>query len=318
MTTGTTMLESNGLLGLEELSAAEIRLILDTAESFQEISRRTIRKVPTLRGKTVVNLFVEASTRTRISFELAEKRLSADTVSFSPSGSSMSKGETLRDTALNLQAMHIDLLVMRHSEAGAARYLANILKCPVVNAGDGAHEHPTQGLLDMFTMRERLGRIEGLTVAIVGDVTHSRVARSNIWGLTRMGARVILCGPPTLIPPGIEATGARVTHDLDEALGAADVVMALRIQKERQDQCLIPSTREYAALFGITRARLRKARPDILIMHPGPVNRGVEMAPDVVDGPHSVVLDQVANGVAVRMAVIYLLFGGEGGSEAAH
>ena len=317
MKAGAMTLQRKDLVGLEELSAGEIQLILDTAESFQEISRRPIRKVPVLRGKTVVNLFVEASTRMRISFELAEKRLSADTVSFSPAASSMSKGETLKDTALNLQAMAIDLLVIRHGEAGAAQYLGRVLRCPVVNAGDGAHEHPTQGLLDLFTMRERLGRLEGLTVAIVGDIAHSRVARSNIWGLRHMGAKVILCGPPTLIPLGAEALGAAITHDLDEALEAADVVMALRIQKERQDQCLIPSTREYAERFGITRVRLRKARPDILIMHPGPVNRGVEMAPDVVDGPYSVVLDQVANGVAVRMAVIYLLFGGEGASEAA-
>jgi aspartate carbamoyltransferase catalytic subunit len=318
MSTARARIAPRHLLSLEELSAEEILSILDTAETFKEIQRRTIRKVPTLRGKTIVNLFYEASTRTRISFELAEKRLSADTVNFSKSGSSVAKGETLRDTARNLEAMAIDLLVVRHSEPGAAHYLARELHCPVVNAGDGAHEHPTQGLLDLLTMRDHRGRIEGLRVAIIGDIKHSRVARSNIWGLRKLGAEVTLCGPPTLIPMEVEALGVRVTHDLGDAIADADVIMALRLQHERMQGGYIPSLREYTERFGLTPARLESARPNPLIMHPGPVNRGVEISPDVVDGPYSVVMDQVTNGVAVRMAVIYLLCGGEAETETPH
>ncbi len=299
------------LLGLEGVSREEIELILNTAGTFKEVLQRKIPKVPTLRGKTAVNLFFEASTRTRISFELAEKRLSADSVSIAKTMSSAEKGETLLDTVRNLQAMKIDFLVVRHSASGAAHFLASRLEASVINAGDGAHEHPTQALLDLFTMRERLGGLEGLRVAIVGDVLHSRVARSNVFGLKTVGARVVLCAPRTFLPPGIEALGAEIECDVDKAIEGADVVMALRIQKERQDGGFLPSMREYAVLFGLNRKRAERLKPGCLVMHPGPINRGVEIDPDVADGPRSVILDQVTNGVAVRMAAIYLLSGGE-------
>ncbi|MFH1279409.1 MAG: aspartate carbamoyltransferase catalytic subunit [Candidatus Eisenbacteria bacterium] len=299
------------LLGLEGMSRDEIELILNTAESFKEVLERKIPKVPTLRGKTAVNFFYEPSTRTRISFELAEKRLSADSVSISKTGSSASKGETLLDTVRNLQAMKMDFLIVRHSAAGAPHFLASRLEASVVNAGDGAHEHPTQGLLDLFTMRERFGGLEGLRVVIVGDVLHSRVARSNIFGLNTLGAKVTLCGPRTLLPAEFESLGVSIDTDVDRAIDGADVVMVLRIQQERQDGFFLPSLREYARFFGINRARAEKMKPSCLIMHPGPINRGVELDPDVADGPRSVILDQVTNGVAVRMAVIYLLTGGE-------
>lgn len=300
------------LLGLEELSAEEITVILDTAESFREVSTRKRKKVPTLTGKVVVLMFVEPSTRTVTSFSLAAGRLSADTVSFSRGGSSISKGETLVDTAKNIQAMGIDVLVIRHSAPGAPHLLARNLECSVVNAGDGTHEHPTQGLLDMFTIRERKGHIDGLTVGICGDIKYSRVARSNIWGLTKLGARVIVCGPATLIPQGIEELGVEVTHDLDEFIPQCDVINILRIQLERQKSGLFPSIREYARVFGINSERLERAKDDLLIMHPGPMNRGIEITPEVADGPHSVVLNQVTNGLAVRMAVLYLVSGTKG------
>ncbi|MBN1504292.1 MAG: aspartate carbamoyltransferase catalytic subunit [Candidatus Eisenbacteria bacterium] len=299
------------LLGLEELGREQIEQILDSAKSFKEVLERPIPKVPTLRGKTVANLFFEPSTRTRISFELAEKRLSADTVNFTASGSSVSKGESLKDTARNIEAMQVDMIVVRHQASGAPHFLARSLDCSVINAGDGTHEHPTQGLLDMFTMREHKGRIEGLKVVIVGDIAHSRVAASNIWGLTKLGARVVVCGPTTLLPLGIERLGVEPTSDLDEALEDADVVNVLRIQLERQEKGLFPTTREYSRCFGLTRNRLSAAKEDVLVMHPGPMNRGVEISQDVADGPFSVILEQVANGVAVRMAVLYLLSGSE-------
>jgi aspartate carbamoyltransferase catalytic subunit len=297
------------LLGLEDLSGKEIELVLDTARSFKEVLERPIPKVPTLRGKTIANLFFEPSTRTRISFELAEKRLSADTVSFTAAGSSVSKGENLKDTARNIEAMQIDMIVIRHHSSGAPHFLARSLKCSVINAGDGMHEHPTQGLLDIFTIREYKKRIEGLKVVIVGDIAHSRVARSNIWGLLKLGAKVVVCGPWTLMPLGIERLGVGVTSNIDEALEGADVVNVLRIQLERQKSSLLPTLREYARCFGITRERLSAAKGDVLVMHPGPMNRGVEIAQDVADGPFSVILEQVTNGVAVRMAVLYLLSG---------
>jgi len=299
------------LLGLEGMPADEIELILNTAESFKEVLKRKIPKVPTLRGKTAVNLFFEPSTRTRVSFELAEKRLSADSVTISKITSSATKGETLLDTARNLQAMNIDFLIMRHSSAGAPHFLAARLDASVVNAGDGAHEHPTQALLDLFTMRERFGALEGLRVVIVGDVLHSRVARSNVFGLNTVGARVTLCGPRTFLPPEIESLGVSVETDVDRAVEGADVLMVLRIQKERQDGFFLPSLREYARLFCINRRRADRLKPGCLIMHPGPINRGVEIDPEVADGPRSAILDQVTNGVAVRMSVIYLLSGGE-------
>lgn len=299
------------LLGMEGMPADEIELILNTAESFKEVLKRKIPKVPTLRGKTAVNLFFEPSTRTRVSFELAEKRLSADSVSISKTTSSATKGETLLDTARNLQAMNIDFLIMRHSSAGAPHFLAARLDASVVNAGDGAHEHPTQALLDLFTMRERFGALEGLRVVIVGDVLHSRVARSNVFGLNTVGAKVTLCGPRTFLPPEIESLGVSVDTDVERAAEGADVLMVLRIQKERQDGFFLPSLREYARLFGINRRRADRLKPGCLIMHPGPINRGVEIDPEVADGPRSVILDQVTNGVAVRMSVIYLLSGGE-------
>ena len=304
------------LLGLEDLSAQEIIGILDTARTFREVLDRPIPKVPPLRGMTAANLFFENSTRTRLSFELAEKRLSADTVNFQTSGSSVSKGETLRDTARNIEAMGIHLVVVRHQASGAPHYLARHLDAGVINAGDGTHEHPTQGLLDIYTMREQRGRIAGLKVAIIGDVMHSRVARSNIWGLTKLGAEVTIAGPPTMMPAEVERFGVRVAKSVDEAIEGSDVVNILRIQLERQRGSLYPSLREYARVYGVTRERLRRARPDVTVMHPGPMNRGVEIAQDVADGEHSVILQQVTNGVAVRMAVLYLLAGRNEAPEA--
>jgi aspartate carbamoyltransferase catalytic subunit len=297
------------LLGLEELTAAEIVSVLDTARTFREVLDRPIPKVPSLRGLTAANLFFEPSTRTRLSFELAEKRMSADTVSFQTSGSSVSKGETLRDTARNIEAMGIHLVVIRHQASGAPHYLARILDAGVINAGDGTHEHPTQGLLDIFTMREKRGTVAGLRVAIVGDIAHSRVARSNIWGLTKLGASVVVAGPPTMMPAEVERFGVSVAASVEEALEGADVVNILRIQLERQRGTLYSSLREYSRVYGITAERLRRAKPDVTVMHPGPMNRGVEIAQDVADGTHSVILEQVTNGVAVRMAVLYLLAG---------
>lgn len=298
------------LLGLEELSADQIRLILDTAGPFKEISLRQIKKVPTLRGMTIVNLFFEASTRTRISFEFAEKRLSADTVNVASSGSSVSKGETLVDTARNLEAMKIDMVVIRHGASGAARFLASRIESTVINAGDGTHEHPTQGLLDILTLRDRFGTLEGRRICICGDVLHSRVARSNIWGLRKLGADVAVCGPRSLMPNAIDDMGVRVFSRIEEAIEWAEALNILRLQLERMQAGYIPSLREYNRVFGITRERMERAPRDIVIMHPGPMNRGVEIDSDVADGEHSVILDQVTNGVAVRMAVLYLLAGG--------
>jgi aspartate carbamoyltransferase catalytic subunit len=302
------------LLGIEPLEPSDIEAILDTAGALREVLDRPIKKMPALRGKTVVNLFYEASTRTRASFEIAEKVLSADSLSIATSTSSVQKGETLLDTAKNLEAMNPDMIVIRHASSGAPHFLARHCKSAIVNAGDGAHEHPTQALLDAFTLRQRKGRLAGLRVAIVGDLMHSRVARSNIWLLTKMGADVILCAPPTLIPPGIERL-APVTTRIDAAVEGADAIMMLRIQQERMTGGYFPSTREYHVRFGLTEERVRRARKDVLILHPGPMNRGVEIASEVADGPYSVILDQVTNGVAVRMAVLYLLLGG--GGEAA-
>ena len=306
-----TAWKKKDLLGLEDLNADEINLILDTAESFKEISTREIKKVPTLRGKTIANLFFEPSTRTRISFELAAKRLSADTVGMSVNTSSVVKGETLKDTARNIEAMKIDMIIMRHSCSGAPQMLAKTVSSSVVNAGDGAHEHPTQGLLDLFTIREKKGRIKGLKVAIVGDILHSRVARSDIWGLKKMGAEVILCGPLTLIPPGIERMGVKVDYNLKKVIKEVDVVNLLRIQLEREKRSLFPSLREYSVLFGLNKDVLKGAKKDLVIMHPGPINRGIEISPDLADGPYSVILDQVTNGIAIRMAVLFLLLGGQ-------
>jgi aspartate carbamoyltransferase catalytic subunit len=306
----TSALRSKDLLGIEPLTPEEITLILDTAEGFKEVSERPVKKVPALRGQLVINLFMEASTRTRVSFEIAEKRLSADTLNFAASGSSVEKGETLIDTAANLMAMHPDMIVIRHKYPGAPRMLADRLPASIINAGDGSHEHPTQALLDAFTIRERLGRLSGVNVSIVGDIAHSRVVRSNIHLLTKMKANVTLAAPPTLIPARIEEMGVRVVHSLDEALEGADVVMMLRIQLERQGKLSFPSLREYYNTFGLTAERLARAREGVLVMHPGPMNRGVEIASDVADGPASVILEQVTNGVAVRMAVLYLLAGG--------
>ncbi len=303
-------LSSKDLLCIKGMPADEIKLILDTAASFKDVSERDIKKVPTLRGKTVINLFYEASTRTRTSFELAGKRLSADVINISTSTSSASKGETLLDTARNIEAMKTDIIIVRHSCAGAPAFLAERLSSAVINAGDGFHEHPTQALLDMFTIREKLGRLDGITVAIVGDIMHSRVARSNIYGLTTMGAEVRVCGPATMMPAGIERTGAEVFYDMDEAIAGAHVVMMLRLQLERQAAGLFPGVREYARLYGLNRARLERAGKDVLVMHPGPMNRGVEISSDVADHG-SVILDQVTNGVAVRMAVMFLLSGGQ-------
>ena len=298
------------LIGLENLSGETIRMILDTAEPFKEISERQIKKVPVLRGQTIVNLFFEPSTRTRISFEFAEKRLGADTVNISSTGSSVVKGETLVDTARNLEAMRIDMVVIRHGSSGAARFLADRIPSNVINGGDGRHEHPTQALLDMLTLRDRLGKLEGLKVCIVGDIVHSRVARSNIFGLRAMGAEVAVCGPRSLIPVGIEELGVSVFPHVEDAIEWADALNVLRLQLERMNAGFIPSLREYNRVFGVTLTRLEKAPREVVVLHPGPMNRGVEIDSDVADGPQSVILPQVTNGVAVRMAVLYLLAGG--------
>ena len=299
------------LLGLEGVSAEEIELILETAANLKEINQRPIKKVPTLRGRTVVHFFHEPSTRTRTSFELASKRLSADTVSLSKSTSSLVKGETLIDTARNLQAMSPDLIVIRHSSAGAPHMLARYLEASIINAGDGAHEHPTQALLDLMTIREHKGRLEGLEVAIIGDIAHSRVARSNILGLNTMGARVRIYGPRSLLPPAADSLGVSVAGSMEEAVEGVDVIMMLRVQQERLHDVLFPTLREYAQRFGLGPRHLRRAKDDVIIMHPGPINRGVELSPELADGPYSVILDQVANGVAVRMALLFLLLGSE-------
>jgi aspartate carbamoyltransferase catalytic subunit len=305
-----TALRGKDLLGIADLTPEEISLVLDTAEAMKEVGTRPIKKVPALRGKTVVNLFFEPSTRTRTSFEIAEKRLSADTLNIAISTSSVVKGETLADTALNLEAMSPDMIVLRHSASGACHLLSRICRSAIINAGDGTHEHPTQALLDAFTIRERKKQLAGLKVVIIGDLVHSRVLRSNIYLLTKMGADVWVCGPPTLIPTDIRRFGVTATSHIDDAVRDADVIMLLRIQLERMEGAYFPSLREYFTVFGMTEARLRLARPDVMIMHPGPMNRGVEIASEVADGPYSVILDQVANGVAVRMAVLYLLAGG--------
>jgi aspartate carbamoyltransferase catalytic subunit len=297
------------LLSISDLSRDEIHLVLDTAEAMREIGQRPIKKVPTLRGKTIVNLFYEPSTRTRTSFEIAEKRLSADTLNIAVATSSVLKGETLADTALNIEAMAPDMIVLRHASSGAGHLLSRICRSRIINAGDGMHEHPTQALLDAFTIREHKKRIDGLKVAIVGDLLHSRVLRSNVLLLTALGADVWVCGPATLMPPGIEQFGVRASTVVDEAVAGADVIMMLRIQQERMQGAFFPSVREYFNTFGMTAARVARAKPDVIIMHPGPMNRGVEIASDVADGPYSVILEQVANGVAVRMAVLYLLAG---------
>lgn len=308
-------LKSRHLLGLEGVDKEDLELILNTARSFREVLDRPIKKVPTLQGQTVVNLFYESSTRTRISFELAEKRLSADSVNFSSSTSSVKKGETLVDTARNIEAMKIDTVVIRHSSPGAPHLLTKYLDANIINAGDGSHEHPTQALLDMLTISENHPNFEDLTIGIVGDISHSRVALSNIHGLKTMGAKVILCGPSTLIPRDIEKLGVEITYNIDEVIQKVDVLMALRIQLERQDLGLFPSLREYHNYFGITKDRLDRAPKNITIMHPGPINRGVEMSSDVADSEHSVILNQVTNGVAIRMAVLYLLSGGKNVTE---
>ena len=300
------------MLGIRDLSREEIILVLDTADSFIEVSTREIKKVPTLRGKTIVNLFYEASTRTRTSFEIAGKRLSADTINISSSTSSVVKGETLIDTARNLEAMNPDVIVIRHSAAGAPHLLAGLVKQSVINAGDGAHEHPTQALLDMMTIRSKKGRIENLRIAIVGDIAHSRVARFNIYGMKTMGAQVVVAGPATMLPRDMERMGVEVHASLEKALAGADVIMMLRIQIERQHQNIFPSLREYARHFCLNRQNIALAKQDVLVMHPGPINRGVEIAPEIADGPFSVILNQVTNGVAVRMALLYLLTGGKG------
>ncbi len=298
------------LLGMGQLSEEDINLILDTADSLKEISERDVKKVPTLRGKSIINFFYEPSTRTRTSFEVAAKRLSADTLSLSATTSSMVKGETLIDTARNLQAMNPDLIVLRHSSSGAPHLLASVMEAGVINAGDGINEHPTQALLDMYTIREKKGKLEGLEIAIIGDIAHSRVARSNIIGLTKMGARVTVSGPPTMIPVEINAMGAYVEYDPRRAVEGKDVVMVLRIQLERQSKMLFPTLREYSRFFGLSQAIIEMAKEDVIVMHPGPMNRGVEIESEVADGKRSVILDQVANGVAVRMAILYLLIGG--------
>ena len=304
-------LTKKDLLGIQDLSVDEINLILDTAESFIEVSTREIKKVPTLRGKTIINLFMEPSTRTRTSFEIAGKRLGADTVNISATTSSVVKGETLIDMARNLEAMNPDVIVIRHNASGAPHMLAKLVKQSIINAGDGAHEHPTQALLDMMTIKARKGRIAGLRVAIIGDIAHSRVARSNIYGLTRMGAHVTVAGPATMLPRQIEQMGVTVHQHLEEAIKGVDIIMMLRIQTEREQQNIFPSLREYSRCFCLNRKNIRLAKDDALVMHPGPINRGVEIAPDIADGPSSVILEQVTNGVAVRMALLYLLTGGK-------
>jgi len=305
------------LLDIESLKAEEITTVLDTARGFKAVGERAIKKVPALRGKTVVNMFVEPSTRTRISFELAAQRLSADIVNFSVEASSFKKGETLKDTALNLQALNADFIIIRHSASGAPHFLSRVLDAHVINAGDGAHEHPTQALLDCFTIREKKGRIAGLNVTILGDILYSRVARSDIWALTKLGAKVTLCGPSTLVPKTFEQMGCRVTHDVDEAIRDADVINLLRIQHERQRKTMFPGIGEYTQLFGLNQARFAKTKPDALIMHPGPINRGVEIDSKIADCGRSVILEQVTNGLAVRMAVLFLVNGGKALAEAA-
>jgi aspartate carbamoyltransferase catalytic subunit len=300
------------IIALRDLSKEDIELLISTAENMREINSRDIKKVPTLRGKTIINLFYEASTRTRTSFEIAGKRLSADTVNITPSSSSATKGETLADTALNLLAMKPDIIVMRHAVSGSHYYLANKINCSIINAGDGAHEHPSQGLLDMLTMKDHFGRLDGLKVAIVGDITHSRVARSDIQGLTKLGSSVYLAGPPTMLPPGVERLGdVTVCATMNEALQDADVVMMLRIQQERQGKTLMPNAREYSRYFGLNPTNIKLAKPNAMVMHPGPINRGVEMSSSMVDGDQSWILKQVENGVAVRMAMLYHVCGGE-------
>ncbi len=303
----TSVWTRKDLVGLKDLTAEEINLVLDTAKSLQEISLRPVKKVPTLRGRTVANMFFEPSTRTRISFELAEKRLSADTINFTGSTSSTVKGENLKDTIRNIEALKVEIIVMRHSASGAPHRLAQSLGVSVVNAGDGINEHPTQALLDMFTVREKKGKLAGVKIAFIGDILHSRVARSNIWGLTKLGAKVVVCGPKTLLPPKVETLGVEVTTDLHQAIRDTDVINLLRIQTERQTECFFPSIREYANSYQINPEVLKEAKPDVMIMHPGPVNRGIELSSSVMDGPYSVILDQVTNGLAVRMAVLYLL-----------
>ena len=303
------------LLDIESLTAEEIAIVLDTARAFKAVGERAIKKVPALRGKTVVNLFIEPSTRTRISFELAAIRLSADVINFTAESSSLKKGETLKDTARNLEALNADIIIIRHSATGAPHFLSRFLKGSVVNAGDGAHEHPTQALLDTFTIREKRGHIAGLNVTILGDILYSRVARSNIWALLKLGANVTLCGPSTLVPKVFEQLGCKVTYDVDEAIRDADIINLLRIQHERQRKTMFPSLGEYTTLFGLTKARLAKTKPDVLIMHPGPINRGVEIDSEIADCGRSVILEQVTNGLAVRMATLFLVSGGKGPQE---
>lgn len=299
------------LLDIQSLNAEEIYTVLDTAKQFKAVGERAIKKVPSLRGKTVVNLFVEPSTRTRISFELAAQRLTADVINFSAEASSLKKGETLKDTARNLEALNADIIIIRHSATGAPHFLARFLNSSVVNAGDGAHEHPTQALLDLFTIREHKGAIQGLKVTILGDILYSRVARSNIWALLKLGAQVTLCGPSTLVPLAFEQMGCKVTYNLEEAIAEADIINLLRIQHERQRKTMFPSIGEYTALFGLNKSRLAKTKPDVLIMHPGPINRGVEIDSEIADSGRSVILQQVTNGLAVRMAVLFLITGGK-------
>jgi aspartate carbamoyltransferase catalytic subunit len=303
------------LLDIQSLSADEIVTVFDTATQFKAVGERAIKKVPALRGKTVINLFIEPSTRTRISFELAALRLTADVINFTAEASSLKKGETLKDTARNLEALNADIIIIRHSATGAPHFLSRFMRGSVINAGDGAHEHPTQALLDCFTIREKKGRIAGLNVTILGDILYSRVARSNIWALLKLGAHVTLCGPSTLVPRVFEQMGCRVTYSVDEAIADADVINLLRIQHERQRQTMFPSIGEYSSLFGLNRTRFDRTRPDVLIMHPGPINRGVEISSDVADCERSVVLEQVTNGLAVRMAVLFLVNGGKGPQE---
>ena len=305
------------LLDIQSLTAEEITTVLDTAQAFKAVGERAIKKVPALRGKTVILLFIEPSTRTRISFELSAQRLTADIINFTAEASSLKKGETLKDTARNLEALNADIIIIRHSATGAPHFLARFLKASVINAGDGAHEHPTQALLDLFTIREKKGRIAGLKVTILGDILYSRVARSNIWALTKLGAHVTLCGPSTLVPRDFERIGCRVTHDVNEAIADADIINLLRIQHERQRKTMFPSIGEYASLYGLNKARLALTKPDALIMHPGPINRGVEIDSDVADGERSVILEQVTNGLAVRMAALFLVNGGKGPQEVA-
>jgi len=305
------------LLDIQSLTAEEIVTVLDTARAFKAVGERAIKKVPALRGKTVVLLFVEPSTRTRISFELAAQRLTADIINFSAEASSLKKGETLKDTARNLEALNADIIVMRHNASGAPHFLARFLRASVVNAGDGAHAHPTQALLDAFTILEKKGKIAGLNVTILGDILYSRVARSNIWALTKLGANVTLCGPATLVPKVFERMGCRVTYNVDQAIEGADIINLLRIQHERQRKTMFPSISEYTSLFGLTKARLARTKPEALIMHPGPINRGVEIDSEIADSSRSVILDQVTNGLAVRMAVLFLINGGKGPQEVA-